>query len=109
MKGETDEEQELTPPATDSGEQQDKASKNNKQRQKTIGGRVTKARVSPRKTAKKDYKALEDPFVALKAETDGDGEKVFNTDKSDGEDSFASDAEYMKGAQEATIKMEEAI
>lgn len=84
-----------------------KASRNNLQ--KTIGGRVTKARVSPRKTANNDYKVLGDPFVAMTGSADADGEKVFNTDKSESENSFVSDLEYLEDAKMATIKMEEAI
>lgn len=68
---------------------------------------MTKNRASPRKASKKDYKALGDPFVALNGTIDG--EKVFTTDKSESEDSYASDPEFVKDAQAATIKMEEAI
>lgn len=77
--------------------------------QKTISGRVTKARISPRKSAKKDYKTLEDPFVAMNSTVDADGEKVFDTDKTMSEDSYPTDGEFGKAAMEATIKMEEAI
>lgn len=100
-----DSEQEATPPETDDNAP---TTPNNK-RQKTIGGRVVK-RASPRKTAKKDYKKIEDPFTELNDATDGDGEKVFGTDKSDSEDSQASDREF-GGEQEKTaiIETEEAI
>ncbi|KAL6720265.1 hypothetical protein ACLMJK_002186 [Lecanora helva] len=86
LKEETDDE--LALPATDSVEHQTTAVKNPHQRNKTISGR---------------------PFGDVKDIVNSDGEKVFNTDKSEGEDSFASDADYMKDAQMATIKMEEAI
>lgn len=72
-----DSEQEATPPDTDENEPTTPI-----KRQKTIGGRITKARVSPRKALKKNYKKIEDPFADLNA-TDGDGEKVFGTDKSE--------------------------
>ncbi|KAK3170002.1 hypothetical protein OEA41_009387 [Lepraria neglecta] len=74
-------------------------------REKTIGGRVTKARISPRKTAKKDYKALEDPFVGVNA-IDVDGEKVFGTDKSDSEDPYASDEEFGVAKKIDAVKTE---
>ena len=76
-------------------------------REKTIGGRVTKARISPRKTAKNDYKALEDPFVEVNA-VDVDGEKVFGTDKSDSEDLYASDEEFGVAKKIDAVKTEEA-
>lgn len=76
-------------------------------REKTVGGRVTKARISPRKTAKKDYKALEDPFVRVNA-VDVDGEKVFGTDKSDSEDPYASGEEFGVAETIDAIKIEEA-
>ena len=108
LKDESDAEQEATPPATDSANETTTTANGNK-RQKTISGRITKNRVSPRKNVKKDYKALDNPFEAFHSATDGDGEKVFSTDKSESEDSATSDQDYMKGAQAATMKMEEAI
>ena len=80
-------------------------SKDSKKVQKVISGRVTKARKSPRAATKKDYKALGDPFVAT---LNSDGEKVFPTDRSDSEDSFASDKGYSEG-HEDSIEMGEAI
>ena len=83
-------------------------------RQKTIGGRITKARVSPRKISKKNYKALEDPFAAVDA-TDGEGEKVFGTEKSESEDECATDDDFgvakkSSAVGETTaIKNEEAV
>ena len=85
------------------------ASNGNKKIQKIISGRVTKKRASSRKTGKKDYKALDDPFQAMNGTTNGDDEKVFDTEKSESEDSYPSDEEYMKDAKAASIKMEEAI
>jgi len=101
-----DSEQEATPPETD-----DNAAPTNpsKKRQKTVGGRVTKTRASPRKALKKDYKKIEDPFTELNDATDGDGEKVFGTDKSDSEDSQASDEEFGKNPANAVVKTEEVL
>lgn len=62
-------------------------------RDKTLGGRITKARISPRKNTKKNYKNLEDPFAGVEA-TDADREKIFGTDVSDSEDPNASDKEF---------------
>ncbi len=101
-----DSEQEATPPQTDDNAAP--ATSANK-RQKTIGGRVTKTRASPRKTLKKDYKKIEDPFAELNDATDGDGEKVFGTDKSDSEDSQASDEEFGKDHADAVVKTEEVL
>ena len=47
--------------------------------------------------------------MAMNETTDADGEKVFDTEKSDGEESVANDEDYMKHAKAATVKMEEAI
>ena len=85
------------------------ASNGTKNIQKTITGRVTKKRASPRKTGKKDYKALDDPFPAMNGTTDADEDKVFHTEKSESEDEYPSDEEYMKDAKAASIKLEEAI
>ena len=101
-------EQGLSPPDTDDGKHIKTFNTSNKH-EKTISGRVTKPRISPRKGSKKDYKKLGDPFVELKGTTNTDGEQVFDTEKSDSEDSFESDGDYMKGAKAATIKMEEEI
>ena len=77
--------------------------------QKTISGRITKARVSPRKTAKKDYKKLDSPYEEMNGDVDENGEKIFPAEKSESEDSFTSDQTYLQNAQAASIKMEEAI
>lgn len=53
-----------------------------------------KSRVSPRKGAKKDYKSLGDPFGALKNAKDSNGENIFGHDKSESEDSYASDGDF---------------
>ena len=101
-------EQDLSRPDMDDGNHINNGHNSNKL-QKTISGRVTKSRISPRKGTKKDYKKLGDPFVEMKGTTNADGEQVFDTEKSDSEDSFASDGDYMKGAKAATVKMEEEI
>ncbi|MCJ1426391.1 hypothetical protein MMC29_004294 [Sticta canariensis] len=61
---------------------------------KTNEGVSTKSRVSPRSSAKNDYKTLSDPFIALGNALDTNGEQIFQTDKSDTEDSAASDGEF---------------
>ena len=53
-----------------------------------------KSRVSPRKGAKKDYKSLGDPFGALENANDSNGEKIFGNEKSQSEDSAASDGDF---------------
>lgn len=82
-------------------------SKSSKKAQKVISGRVSKARKSPRAATKKDYKALGDPFVGTTF-LNSDGEKVFPTDDSDGEDSVASDKGY-SGEDEGGVKIEDAV
>lgn len=48
--------------------------------------------------------------MTMDGTVDGDGNRVFDTDKSDSEDTLASDAEFTQDAtQEANIKMEEAV
>ncbi len=110
FKDDTDAEQEATPPDTDACETGPKIHGASAKRQKTIGGRITKPRLSPRKSGKKDYKALEDPFVDMKSTVDGDGNRVFDTDKSDSEDTYADDAEFTNGGtEEGNVKMEEVV
>lgn len=53
-----------------------------------------KSRVSPRKAAKKDYKSLGDPYQAMENTQDSNGERIFEHEKSDSEDSAASDGEF---------------
>ena len=103
MDTSNDTEQEATPPDTDDGGAfcTPKA-----KGQSIISGRVTKARASPRKAGKKNYKALVDPFPNLDDATDGEGGKMFGTDKSDNEDSCASDGEF---ALEKVITNEEVV
>lgn len=60
----------------------------------TKKGVSTKSRVSPRSSAKKDYKTLGDPYIALENALDTNGEQIFQKDKSDTEDSAASDGEF---------------
>ena len=71
---------------------------------KTLSGRVTKSRISPRKNAKKDYKKIEDPFVDIDA-TGEDGDVVFDKGKSEIEDSDPTDVEF---GQERSVKVETA-
>lgn len=61
---------------------------------KTTKGAPTKSRVSPRSSVKKDYKTLGDPYIALETAVDSNGEPIFGKDKSDSEDSAASDGEF---------------
>ena len=64
-----------------------------------------KARGSPRKNLKKDYKAVSDPFVSMNA-TDSNGEDVFGIDKSESEDSYDNDefkGEAIKTEEEVAI------
>lgn len=72
---------------------------------KTLSGRVSKSRISPRKKAKKDYKKMEDPFVDLKDVTDENGEAMFQREKSESEDSYPTDVEF---GQERSVKVESA-
>ena len=81
--------------------------KSSKKTQKVIGGRVTKARTSPRSATKKNYKALGDPFIGTTF-LNSDGEKVFPTDNSDSEDSSTSDKGF-NGEFDDVVKTEEAI
>lgn len=53
-----------------------------------------KSRVSPRKGAKKDYKSLGDPFATMDNVNDSSGENIFGHDKSESEDSAASDGDF---------------
>ncbi|MCJ1462306.1 hypothetical protein MMC07_000906 [Pseudocyphellaria aurata] len=54
---------------------------------------ATKSRVSPRKAAKKDYKAIGDPYVSME-NNDSNGERIFGDEKSESEDSAASDGDF---------------
>lgn len=74
--------------------------------------KTVKSRVSPRKAAKKDYKTLGDPFVALDNAENSSGEVIFGTDKSESEDSAASDGEFGAEATktpEPEVKAEETV
>lgn len=77
---------------------------------KTIGGRVTKpGRISPRKTTKKDYKAMMDPFKDIEAANGKGEDRIFDTEKSSSEDTYASDGEYVKPADGSVpVKTEQA-
>lgn len=65
-----------------------------------------KSRVSPRKATKKDYKSLGDPYLAMENTQDSNGERIFEHDKSDSEDSAASDGEFGADAVKAEPVME---
>ena len=105
-----EEDSDAEPSASGSANKKISNSRNSATVQKTISGRVTKKRASPRKSGKKDYKALDDPFVKMEDNADTEtSEMIFETEKPDSEDSLASDGDYMKDAQAATVKMEEAI
>ena len=71
---------------------------------KVLAGRVTKARVSPRKTMKKNYKMMVDPFNDMQDATDETGERIFAQEKSDSEDSYPTDVEF---GQERRVKVKE--
>lgn len=108
-EGKEETEQGATPPESETEDNAATTPNHSAKRQKTISGRVTKARISPRKSGKKDYKALDDPFVAMDTTLDANGEKVFDIEKTESEDSYGTDGEFGKAAMQATIKMEEAI
>lgn len=88
--------QSMTPPKTPTG-----TTANNK----TLSGRVTKARIPPRKKVKTDYKKMEDPFEDMKDATDQDGEAMSHAEKSEGEDSSLTDVEF---GRERAVKVERA-
>jgi hypothetical protein len=77
-------------------------------RNKTLGGRITKARISPRKYTKKNYKALENPYAGVEA-IDADGEKIFETDMSDSEDPNASDKDFGVAKRDDAAPMDETV
>lgn len=73
-------------------------------RQTSLVGQIIKPRVSPRNLAKKDYKAIEDPYSGSSA-YDADGNEIF--ERSSGEEDVASDDEY--GHAEELVKAEEEV
>ena len=62
---------------------------------KVFSGRVTKARVSPRKIDKKNYQGMLDPFNQIE-DADETGERIFKVQKSESEDSNPDDVEFGK-------------
>ena len=68
---------------------------------KVSTGRISKSRCSPRKNIKKDYKALEDPYLGMEAVEDGDGEKIFKEEADESEDMAAADEHFEAGFAEA--------
>ena len=68
---------------------------------KTVSGRVTKARGSPRKKAKKDHKEMEEPFMDIKDVKVHNGHSMFHDEKSEGSDN--TDVEF---GQERATKVE---
>ena len=74
-------------------------------RQMSIVGQITKPRVSPRNLAKKDYKAIEDPFVENGAH-DADGNNIFERSGSDTEENASDDA-YDKPME--VVKVEDGV
>lgn len=86
--------QSMTPPKTPVGTAANK---------KTVSGRVTKARASPRKKARKNEKKTEDPFVDIKDIKDENDETMAHTEKSESEDLSPTDVEF---GQERGVKVE---
>ena len=73
-------------------------------RQTTIAGQITKPRVSPRNLAKKDYKALENPYAGNET-YDADGNDIFESSASDANDDNG-DGEYDRSVVDM-VKMED--
>lgn len=61
---------------------------------KVLNGRVTKARASPRKAAKKDYQKMADPLGAMKDVRDENGQPMFEDKGFTSEDSDPTDVEF---------------
>lgn len=68
---------------------------------KVISGRVTKMRISPRKTIKKEYKELENPFRNMGDIKDESGQSIFAKEHTSSEDSDPTDVEF---GQERKVK-----
>ena len=67
----------------------------NENADKVLTGRVTKARVSPRKIEKKNYQGMLDPFNQIE-DADETGERIFKVENTESEDSNPDDVEYGK-------------
>ena len=108
IKGESNAENEIiTPPVSDScANGGDPTPKTPIQRQKTIGGRVTKSRASSRNTPKKDYKAMVNPYQDLAA-YDSDGQRIRDSEDSGSEDAAGSDGTYGNDAAEEVLTKSE--
>lgn len=102
INSDRNDEQAPTPPATDDNTSTPAPSA---KRQKTLGGNITK-RVSPRGLAKKNYNAIENPFIGGDG-TDGEGNRLFEKDESESEGSYASDEDY--GTKSKAVKNKEAV
>ena len=63
-------------------------------------------RISPRKNGKVDYKKLTDPFNSLSDVETADGEKVFEKEGTDSEDSVATDRVFEDGDTEEGADVE---
>ena len=77
--------------------------------QSVLNGRITKPRVSPRKTPKLDYKKLERPDD-LDGIEDAEGQTVFDRSRSASEDTVVTGGEYEEEQvqqQGQHVKMEE--
>ena len=75
---------------------------------KTISGRITK-RASPRKGKKTDYKTLDDPFFAMDAAKDANGNNVFGEPSAtESEDTYATDGSFKDIGGVAAVKTEDA-
>jgi hypothetical protein len=75
---------------------------------RTIGGRITKLRSSPRKVRKVDYQALE-RFSSPTAGEDGNGEKAYGKGKSSDDDTMPSDGEYTVEMVKKEVKVKAEI
>ena len=75
---------------------------------KIIGGRIIK-RASPRKGKKTNYKTLVDPFFAMDAAKDADGNNVFGEPSAtESEDTYATDGSFKEIGPIAAVKTEDA-
>ena len=108
IKEEDGSEQAITPPETSDDALAPTPATPTTKKTKVINGRVKKPRASPRKTVKKDYKKMEDPFVEMEDVKDENGENVFSgPEESGSEDTVLTDGEFETAAEEEVIKVEE--
>lgn len=78
------------------------------QHDKIISGRIIK-RASPRKGKKTNYKTLVDPFFAMDAAKDENGNNVFGEPSAtESEDTYATDGSFKEAGSVAAIKTEDA-